>query len=223
MIVASISLRDALAGGSNLAVPLVLLGGLLAGLNPCCLAFYPPAASCCAPGSTNTEHPWRRVVAFVLGAALAMSCLGLFAALAGRVMGQFGASMRYAIAAVPLVMGLHLLGFLRLPLGSVPARIAPSNLAGAFGCGILMSVAVSSCSTPVLASVLSYVAYRGNVLYGAILLFVYGLGVGTPLLVFGTAASTVWGRLNRYRYQKWGDNISGTALVVLGLYLLWKA
>lgn len=223
MIGATFSVGQALGGGSALALPLVLLGGLLAGLNPCCLALYPAAASCCPPGGATAEHPLRRVLAFVLGAASATSLLGIFAALAGRVMGQLGTPVQYVIAAIPLLMGLHLLGFLRLPLGTVPARVVPSNLVSAFGCGFLMSVAVTPCSTPVLASVLSYVAYKGGILYGALLLFVYGVGVGMPLLVVGTAARTVTSWLSKLGHQKWGDRVSGTALVALGLYLVWKA
>lgn len=219
----SFSFGDMLARGSVVALPLVLVGGLLAGMNPCCLALYPAAASCCAPGSANTQHPTRHVLAFVLGAASATSVLGLFAALAGRVMGQLGTPARYVIAAIPIVMGLHLVGFLRLPLSSVPSRLVPSNLVGAFGCGFLVSVAVTPCSTPILASVLSYVAYKGRALYGAILLFVYGIGVGMPLFVVGTAASGLTRRLERYGYRRWGEGISGTALIILGLYLVWKA
>ncbi len=223
MIATSSSIGDALAGGSALALPLVLLGGLLAGLNPCCLALYPAAASCCASRSSNTEHPLKRVVAFVLGAAFATSLLGLFAALAGRVMGQLGTPARYVIAAVPLVMGLHLVGFLRLPLRTIPARIIPSNWLGAFGCGLLMSAAVTPCSTPILASVLSYVAYRGNAVYGALLLFLYGVGVGMPLFLVGAATSSAVRRLGKFAFQNWGERVSGTALVALGLYLVWKA
>lgn len=159
-------LSDMFARGSVVALPLVLIGGLLAGMNPCCLALYPAAASCCAPGSANTQHPTRRVLAFVLGAASATSVLGLFAALAGRVMGQLGTPARYVIAAIPIVMGLHLVGVLRLPFSSVSSRLIPSNLLGPFGCGFLVSVAITPCSTPVLAAVLSYVAYKGSALYG---------------------------------------------------------
>ena len=219
----TISVGEVLARGNALALPLVLASGFLAGTNPCCLALYPAAASCCAPGSVDTHHPTRRVLAFVLGVASATALLGLFAALAGRMMGQLGTPVRYVIAVIPILMGLHLVGFLRLPLSAVPARLMPSNLFGAFGCGFLMSVAVSPCSTPVLASVLSYVAYKGSVLYGAMLLFVYGIGVAMPLFLVGTASSTVVRRLEKYGYRRWGDKISGTALIALGLYLVWKA
>lgn len=217
------SVGDVLARGNALALPLVLAGGLLAGTNRCCLALYPAAASCCAPGSVDTCHPTRCVFASVLGVACATAILGVFAALAGRIMGQSGTPVRYVISAIPILMGLHLVGFLRLPLSAVPARLMPTNVVGAFGCGFLMSVAVSPCSTPVLASVLSYVAYKGSALYGAVLLFVYGIGVAMPLFLVGTAFNTLTRGLDKHGYRRWGDNISGTALIALGLYLVWKA
>lgn len=42
-------LRATLADGGFYAVPAALVGGLLTGLNPCCLPMYPAAAAtCCA-------------------------------------------------------------------------------------------------------------------------------------------------------------------------------
>jgi hypothetical protein len=77
--------------GCLLAVPDLLLGDLIAGLNPFCLAMYPAAAtSCCA--TCNTETPAKNALhdslMFVLGAAVATSLLGMGGALLGRVMGQ---------------------------------------------------------------------------------------------------------------------------------------
>lgn len=89
--------------------------------------------------------------------------LGIIAALAGRVVGQLGSGFRYAIAAIPLIMGLHLVGWLRLPIGILPQRANRNGWMGAFGAGFLLSLALTPCGTPVLASVLSYVAYKASV------------------------------------------------------------
>jgi len=50
-------------------------------------------------------------VALVFGVAVATTVLGIVAALAGRIVGQLGSGVRYAVGAVPVVMGLHLLGW----------------------------------------------------------------------------------------------------------------
>ena len=74
-----------------------------------------------------------------------------------------------------------------------------------------------------LASVLSFAAYKQSVAYGAALLFAYGIGVGLPMLVLGTAASGLARRLDRLGWNGWVDRLSGAALVALGFYLLWEA
>ena len=149
---------------------------------------YPAAAaSCCATCNTKTpaKDAVRHSLMFVLGAATATSLLGVAAALLGRVMGHFGSPFRYAIAAVPLLMGLHLLGWFRLPFHAIPARVLQPGLASAFAAGFLLSLAISPCGTPVLAAVLSYVALKGSVVFGVALLFAYGVGAGAPVIVLG--------------------------------------
>jgi len=94
---------------------------------------------------------------------------------------------------------------------------------GAFGAGFLVSLALTPCGTPVLASVLSYVAYKASVVYGAILLFLYGIGSGVPVVLVGTTAGQITAKLERAGYGLWTERISGTALLALGLFLLWRA
>lgn len=173
------SAMDVLNHGSLWALPLALAAGLIAGLNPCCVAVYPAvAAACCATDPARQTRGFKTSFGLILGIAAATTTLGVVAAVAGRVMGQLGRGVRYAIAAVPLIMGLHLLGWLRLPIGSLPHRLIRGGWFGPFGAGFLLSLALTPCGTPVLASVLSYVAYKGSMLYGATLLFLYGLGSG---------------------------------------------
>ena len=101
-------------------------------------------------------------------------------------------------------------------------RVFRPSLAGAFGTGLLLSLIIGPCSTPVFASVLTFAAYQQSYLYGGLLLFVYGIGSGVPLLLVGTAAGGLLKRVVCSRYQKWIDPIVGGILIVLGLYLLWR-
>ena len=60
-------------------------------------------------------------------------------------------------------------------------------------------------------------------MYGALLLFLYGVGVDMPLFLVGAATSSAIRGLGKFAFQNWGERVSGTALVALGLYLVWKA
>jgi cytochrome c-type biogenesis protein len=218
------SLRAAASSGGLIAVPLALAGGFVAGLNPCCFPLYPAAAAtCCAGRSDGPASGLRSSGAFVAGLATATALLGAAAAIAGRALSGLGGWAPYVIAAVPIAMGLHLLGWIRIPLPSFTGSARAGGILGAFATGLLLSLVIAPCGTPVLASVLSLAAYEQSVVYGAALLFAYGVGVGLPMLALGTAASGLARRLDRLGQRVWVDRLSGAALVALGFYLLWTA
>ncbi len=218
------ALRAAASSGGLVAVPLALAGGLLAGLNPCCIPLYPAAAAtCCAGRCDEAGSGVRNSGAFVAGVATATALLGAAAALAGRALSGLGGWAAYVIALVPIAMGLHLLGWVRIPLPSFSGTVRTGGTIGAFATGLLLSLVIAPCATPVLASVLSFAAYKQSVAYGAALLLAYGIGIGLPILVLGTAAGSLARRQDRLGWRAWVDRASGAALVALGFYLLWVA
>lgn len=212
------ALNDALSVGNVAALPLAFMGGVVAGANPCCVALYPAVAGCC----TATEQPQKQslgnAIAFSLGMALSVALLGLAAVSLGRVT-LISAPIRYAIAFVPILMGLWRLGWIRLRLPDMAMR---PSIGGAFGTGLLISLVVGPCGTPLLASVLSFAVYKQSFAYGGLLLFLYGIGTSLPLAVAGTAVGTILGRLESGRFATWVDRTVGALLVLLGLYLLWR-
>lgn len=217
-------LRSAASAGGLVAVPLAFAGGVLAGLNPCCLPLYPAAAAtCCAGRCDEASGAIRSSAAFVAGLAASTALLGVLAALAGRALTGVTGWASYLIALVPLLMGLHVLGWVQLPLPTMGATPRRSGVLGSFASGLLLSLVLAPCGTPVLASVLSFAAHEQSVVYGGALLLAYGLGVGVPILVLGTAAGTLARRLDRLGWRAWVDRGAGLALLALGLYLLWTA
>lgn len=164
----------------------------------------------------------RRAIAFSVGVATAMSSLGLLAALAGRTLRSFGTWPYVVIALIPIVTGLHLLGIIRLPIGFFRQSTAARN-SHALAVGFLAALVLAPCGTPILAAVLSYVAYLGKVAAGTLLLFVYGIGLSTPLLLVGTASGAASARLVGSIAMTWIERVSGVALIALGFYLIWIA
>ncbi len=215
------AIRVALSAGGLAAVPLMLLGGLMAGLNPCCVALYPAvAATCCGAGGRKAKQAFSAALAFTIGLALATSLLGLIAVFLGRLT-TLDRPIRYAIACVPLVMGAHLLGLLKLPLPDVSSGVSRRRIGWAFGSGFLMSLMIGPCSTPIFASALSYAAYKGKATYGAVLLFAYGLGAGVPVLFAGATIGRLAQRLETVGFGTWINRLAGAILLLLGFYLLW--
>ena len=213
--------RTAAVGGHWLAIPLAFAGGVLVSLNPCCLALYPAAtATCCAGTRTQRQSPFHYGVLFALGITVATASLGLLAALAGRAMVGVGSWTGYLLGLIPILMGLHLLGWVRMPLPKISATNNGPGLVGAFLAGLLVFLVIGPCGTPILAAILAVAAREGNLAVGAALLVAYGFGTSLPLLAAGTAAGIITKTSRAARWQPHLQTIAGIALVALGFYLL---
>ena len=120
------------------------------------------------------------------------------------------------------MLGLHVLGVIRLPIPQDQATTeARRGVPGAAITGALLGLIITPCATPVLAGLLAYVAGTGDPVWGGLLLFVYGLGLGIPVLRLGTAAGSLVARLATSRARRWADATVGAALIAVGLYLVW--
>ena len=230
-----------LVNGSLLALPMVVAGGLLTAFNPCCLPMYPAVFgfmghSCCqaSAGGDKTGHipagviQTRIALVFVLGMAAATAVMGLFTAGLGWVFGRFDPLFQILLALVPIFMGLSMLGLLpvRLPrwhfqtLQDIDANRLKHALT-AFGTGFLFSLAIAPCATPILLGILTLVAMQGDLVWGTVLMFIYGLGTGLPLLLIGHGYERLQPWLATPRRQRGLRTISGLLLLGVGVYILW--
>jgi len=128
----------------------------------------------------------------------------------------------YILAAVAVVMGLQLLGVLTFNLpGLKKIPLKKAGVSGSLAMGLLFGLVASPCATPVLAVIITYAALQAEPLYGSILLFVYGLGHGIPLLVAGTFTGMAKNLPKFSKYTQYISYFSGLVLVLAGLYLLF--
>ena len=81
----------------------------------------------------------------------------------------------------------------------------------------------SGCATPALAAILTLVMAKGAIVYGAALLLVYGLGRGVPIVIFGTFAGWLKSIPALMRWSARLEQLSGLAMILIGLYFLWIA
>lgn len=228
-----------LADGSLLALPLVIVGGLITAFNPCCLPMYPAVfgfmgSSCCqAPDYENNVAPaaktqTRIALIFVLGMATATALMGLLTAGLGWVFGRFDPLFQMLLALIPLAMGLHLLGLLPIKLPAWSIKGLPdygtqrfTHTLTAFGAGLAFSLAIAPCATPILLGILTLVAMQGDMLRGTVLMFIYGLGTGIPMLLIGHGFERLQPWFSTRRHMQWLRSISGLLLLGVGGYMVW--
>ncbi len=175
-----------------LGIVAVFVGGLLTASNPCVLAMIPLTMSFVAGQRGQPTGPLRAFLlslVFVLGLAVTFTTLGMLAALAGAIYGDVSGVWTWVVAAVCLVMGLHLLGVLDFTIPA-PLSVQPRTrgVVGALIMGLLFGVVSAPCAAPILVVLLTYLAGTGaSVPYGALLLLVYALGHSVLILVAGTS------------------------------------
>ncbi|MBM5801422.1 MAG: cytochrome c biogenesis protein CcdA [Cyanobacteria bacterium K_DeepCast_35m_m2_023] len=212
-------LQSSLAAPGPLTLVLVFTAGLLTSLGPCSLSLLPVTLAYLA-GFGGRQPAWQRSLAFVAGVVLALIALGLSSALLGRIYGQVPGLVPVVVALLTVVMGLQLLGVLRLrlPQGPDPERwrtAVPAPLAP-LAAGLAFGLAATPCTTPVLAVLLGWMAQAGKPLVGALLLASFGAGQVMPLLLAGTAAASLPSLLNLRAAGQWVPPISGVLLLATG-------
>lgn len=211
------------------AYPLVFLAGLLTNLCGCNVAMVPLVIGCVGGFSRSKERfrAFLYSVVFATGTALTFVVLGLLAALAGAVLVPVRPYVMSALALISVLMGLVCLKVIRIRLPGLEnpqVRTAHlKGLGGTFLLGMLGGIVASPCTTPVLATILVYVAASARLVYGISLLVTYALGYVIPLLLAGIFSDFLLnlGKLqHRTGYQTWVARISGVLLLGFAGYIL---
>jgi len=210
-----------------LAVPVVFLGGLVTALNPCVLASIPLAIGFVGGYATGRSKGYALLLALFLflGIAASFTALGMVASLAGTLFGTTSKFWPILIVIVCVVMGGQILLFpnFEIPL---PRGFAPKvgGVVGAFLLGALTGVIATPCAMPILAVILSYVASKGNVVYGGLLLFTYALGHSVLVLAAGSSMGIAEAMVNSKGLKKASTILkkaSGVLLLLVAAYFVY--
>jgi thiol:disulfide interchange protein DsbD len=216
---------EALRGGSYLgALGLVFVAGLATSLTPC---VYPMIAITVSVfGARQTESRARAALLstmFVLGIAALFTPLGVVSALTGSAFGSVLASKWVVggLSALFAVMALSMFGLFDIALPSSLqnrlANVGGFGVRGAFVLGFVNGLIAAPCTGPVLAVLLTWVATTGNVVFGALALFIYAIGIGVLFWVVGTFAITL---PKSGRWVEWTKSLFGIAMLALAFYYL---
>jgi cytochrome c-type biogenesis protein len=208
---------------------LVFLGGVVTSIGPCNVAMVPLIIGYIGG---SVELPRRKAfsisLVFAIGLAVTFMLLGIIASLVGGMIGGSTRLWYYVVAAVCFVIGLQMLGVLHLNppvwLSTLREKVKIKNLFGAFLLGLVSGLVASQCATPVLAAILTYVmAQKQGLIYGAVLLFIYALGRGVPIVLAGTFTGALKSMRRFGKFSEVLEKVSGVILLLVGFYFIWIA
>ena len=184
------------------------------------------AAPAAAAVPVRTVASRRRAVAgtalFVLGFSALFATYGVAFGSVGTILLAHQKGLEQVLGAVLILLGLMFAGvFDRFSFTGriVKPQFRPrAGLASAPLLGVLFGLGWSPCIGPTLGAVLTLSMTTGTAARGALLAFVYGLGIGIPFLIVAFAvergvALFGWARRN----ARWIARIGGLLLIVVGL------
>ena len=210
---------------SPFSVALIFLAGLLTSLTPCMLSMLPITIGYIGGYEANNRlQAAAQSTWFSLGLATTLAALGILAASVGRVYGQVGIGLPILVSLVAIIMGLNLLEILPLQLPSIGATdwitkdLPPA--VRSYLLGLTFGLVASPCSTPVLASILAWVATTQDLFLGAVLLLSYTTGYVAPLILAGTFTASIKKLLELRRWSSWITPTSGALLLGFGIFSL---
>lgn len=226
------------------ALGLAYVGGVLSSLTPCIYPMIPITVGVIGGTAGGDRHPWKLLVVrssvYISGMAIVYAFLGVLAGLTGQVFGTLTnthgwyLTIGFVITLAALIMMdvIHfdpqaLWAHLRHRLGfrSKPAEFPSKELSllGVFSLGASSGFIAAPCTTPVMATLLAYIAKTQSVGLGLSLMFFFALGLGTILVLIAFFTGLIQFLPKSGMWMKRVKVASGILLLLFAQYLIYQA
>jgi thiol:disulfide interchange protein DsbD len=211
--------------GNPIELFLAFLGGIAYSFTPCVYPLVPITVGFIGAESSGSRSKgfWLSFV-YVTGIAFAYSSLGALAGLTGRLFGAFVSNPVTVVAmgAVIIFLGFVMLDWisLKIPLPIKFPSIRKKNFISVFILGLLSAFVITPCATPVLGSILTYLAKKENVVFGICLLLSFSYGMGLLLIVAGTFSAVLAKLPKTGKWMLTVKRLYALVIIGMGIYLL---
>jgi cytochrome c-type biogenesis protein len=206
------ALSHGVEGAPMVALAAAALWGVLSVvLSPCHLSSIPLIVGFISgQGRVSPGRALGIASLFAVGILMTIALIGAITAAAGRMMGDVGRWGNYFVALIFFMVGLHLLGLIRMPWsGPGQVGVKRKGLLAAFLLGLIFGVALGPCTFAYMAPILGVVfkAAETSAVYGGSLLLAYGLGHCAVIVAAGSSTELV------QRYLDWNERSKGVRVV----------
>ncbi len=212
--------------GLFLSLIFVFIGGLALNLTPCVYPLIPITIGYFGGQSEGrTSRLFLLGILYVLGMALTYSVIGVVTSLSGALFGTLMQNMFVIIGIALLFVVLALSQFgvyeFKLPDSWVmKAGGAKGGVFGAFFMGLTMGIVAAPCIGPFVLGLVTYVAAKGDSLYGFLMFFVLALGLGFPYLLLALFSAKIKKLPRAGDWMEGVKHIFGFLLLGMAIYFI---
>jgi len=207
---------------------IAFFGGILVSFTPCVYPLIPISAGYIgARGASSKLKGFILSFIYVTGVAVTYAILGLVASLTGSFFGKISSHpVTYIMVGIIIILfGLSMMNLFTFSLPNIIRLpiLKKENYFSTFFLGLCSGLIASPCLTPVLSSILLFLATKKNLFYGATLLLSFAYGMGIILLLSGTFSSILV--VSMPKSNKWlavVQKISALILLIVGLFFIFN-
>ncbi len=202
--------------------------GVLSTLSPCVLPLVPILVA-----TAMAQHRWG-ALALAAGLTISFTAIGLFIATIGLSIGLDSNVVRQVAAVMLVGFGVTMLSsrlqalFVTLTsrfgasTGGWLQRFQAQGWGAQFVVGLLLGLVWTPCVGPTLGATTALAAQGTQLSQVALLMLLFGLGAGTPLVVLGSVSQGVAQRLRGRMMTggRYGKIILGAVMLLIGMAIL---
>jgi cytochrome c-type biogenesis protein len=223
-----------LTGPLLLALPLALIAGVVSFLSPCVVPLVPGYLSYITglTGADIDDSRGGQRGRVLAGAVLFVLGFSVVFVISGALFGYAGATVRAHTVLIDRILGVVVIALGLVFMGLIPGlqrearfhRVPAAGIAGAPVLGFMFGVGWTPCIGPTLGAVQSLAFQGSSATQGALLTFVYCLGLGIPFIVTALAFRRAVGVLGVVkRHYALVTRIGGAMLIAVGVLLVTGA
>lgn len=223
--------------GEQVLISTVFFAGLLSFFAPCILPLLPVYVSLLSSNTDGKQggqrlfgklnvnpHLILKTVVFVMGLSTSFVLLGFGAGALGAFI-----NTRWFIFVCGLIvvfLGLHQIGlfhinFLERENKVNLKRSGKRDILGTYLLGFTFSFGWTPCIGPTLGAVLGLSASEGQAIYGAILMFIYSLGLLIPFLLLAVFSDFLLRHVKKInKHMRKIQVVGGVIIVIMGILLM---
>ncbi len=208
-----------------IALTVALFAGILSSFMPCSLSSIPLIIGYLGGyKEKDKKKPFIYSLIFSLGLSVTFTILGILSAILGRLFIGIGTLWYIILGIIMLIVGLQMLGIIKIGSNVCNVPKKSKGIMGAFLLGILGGIFSSPCSTPVLIAILAFVAEKGNILLGGLILLVYSIGHSFLVIIAGTSIGITQSFINSNKTNKIANILKYTfaiLVILLSMYMFY--